>query len=100
MAKNQAFIEEIPDLAAKLKILSPLSAPSESPLYYSLNEKYYALFSEPLDFEMTNRYDAAFIIVKAILIAQTIKVEQLLEVIPEVASMTFGVSGLCRLDDA
>ncbi len=99
-AKNKAFIEECPEESSHLKIFSPLPAPTESPLYSSLNERYYTLFSEQLDFDMACTYDVAWIIVRSILEAQTTDIDQLLEVIPAVASMTFGASGWCKLNEA
>jgi branched-chain amino acid transport system substrate-binding protein len=99
IAGIQAFIDEAPEESAHLKLLSPLPAPTRSTLYYSLNQRYNELFSEHLDFDMASKYDIAWIIVKAILEAKTLDVKRLLKVIPDVASMTFGASGWCKLDE-
>ncbi|MEM3056113.1 MAG: ABC transporter substrate-binding protein [Candidatus Bathyarchaeia archaeon] len=98
-AKNKGFIEEAPEESSHLKIFSPLPTVKESPLYSMLNERYYTLFAEPLDLDMASRYDIAFIIAEAILEARTTDVGKLLEVIPEIASKTFGASGWCKLDE-
>ncbi len=98
-ANLQALIDEASEEAAHLKLFSPIPAPVRSQLYLSLNERYIALFSEPLDLEMASKYDIAWIIVKAIVEARTTDVRRLLEVIPSIASMTFGASGWCKLDE-
>ncbi|MEM3056677.1 MAG: hypothetical protein QW639_05550, partial [Candidatus Bathyarchaeia archaeon] len=54
---------------------------------------------ENLDFIMANRYDIAWIIARSILEARTDDVERLIEVIPIIASTTFGASGWCKLDE-
>lgn len=95
----QALIGGAPDEAAHLRVFSPLLEPTRSQLYLLLNERYSLLFSEPLDLDMASRYDIAWIIVKAVLVARTIDVKRLLEIIPSIASTFFGASGWCKLDE-
>lgn len=98
-AKNRFFLDEAGEEAAHLGIFSPLPAPVESYSYTRLNERYFKLSSENLDFIMANRYDIAWIIARSILEARTDDVERLIEVIPIIASTTFGASGWCKLDE-
>lgn len=99
-AKKPLFIDDAPEESSHLKIFSPSPAPAESSNYTSFKERYDELVGFPLDFYQTCKYDTAWIIVKAILEAQTTDVDQLLEVIPDIASKTFGASGWCKLNEA
>ncbi|MBS7638133.1 ABC transporter substrate-binding protein [Candidatus Bathyarchaeota archaeon] len=98
-AKNRFFLDKAGEEAAHLGIFSPLPAPVESYSYTWLNERYHKLFSENLDFKMASRYDIAWIIARSILEARSKDVERLVEVIPMIASTTFGASGWCKLDE-
>lgn len=98
-ARFLAYTSEASEELTHLKIFSPLPEPTKSQFYFSLNQSYYALTHEPLDFDTASKYDIAWILARAILKSKTTDVKRLLEVIPEVASMNFGASGWCKLDE-
>ena len=96
----QFLVDKAPDTAAHFMLFTPIIAPIQSSLYHNLNAKYYANFSDTLNFEMAAKHDAAWIIVRAILESQNTDIDCLLEVIPEVSSQTFGATGYCKLNQA
>ena len=65
--RSQAAIEECPDQAVHLKILSAISAPPDSSKFNDLNERYLRYIGYEMDYYDSTEIDCAWILAQAVL---------------------------------
>ena len=93
------MIDEAPVEADHLKIFSPIAAPDYSLEFYSLYDRYIALTSQHLGYYQACDYDIAWVIVKAVLEAQSIDAQDVISLLPTICDEMHGVTGWCKLDE-
>jgi len=97
-AFTQQLIDDAPEQADKLKILSTLAAPIPSSKYFDLYERYYELTNTPLSYYTAALYDIAWIYALSIIEAASTETDAIRQILPYVAENYFGVTGWCKLD--
>jgi branched-chain amino acid transport system substrate-binding protein len=95
---TQQFIDDIPDLISKIRLIGPLVAPASSLKYANLYDRYYSKTSQFLSYYSACMYDACWLYAHSIMIAKSTKAHDIKEILPEVASNFFGASGWCSLN--
>lgn len=93
------LVDDAPRQADKLKVLSTLAAPAESPKWDYLLEEYSKLVGRPPDYYTACAYDIYLAYVHIILEEQTIEPSEIADHIIPGCYDLFGTSGWCRLNE-
>ncbi len=96
----QQLIDDSPEAVEHLELISLHPVIPESEEFTAISAKYQDLTGTPLGYYTACSYDIAMLLGKAIIESNTIDVDVLKEKIPEVSEDYYGITGLCRLDDA
>lgn len=97
---SQQLIDDSPEAVEHLKLYSIHPVIPESDEYTDISAKYEDLTGTPLGYYTACSYDIAMILGKAVIESNTIGIDVLKEKIPEVSEDYYGITGLCRLDEA
>ncbi|MBN2336309.1 hypothetical protein JXL21_12180 [Candidatus Bathyarchaeota archaeon] len=87
------------DTLDRVKLFSPTSACAESPFYDTLNQRMIDETGEPLTFSQACVYDSLAIHFLTVLATGAYEYAPMKETLPQVASIYFGASGWCILDE-
>lgn len=98
--RSQTTLEEAPDQACHLKILSGLSAPPDSPKFNEMAERYLKRTGYEMGYYSATQADAAWIIAHAVVETQSSTGTDVINVLPDIASEYYGYSGWCELNEA
>jgi ABC-type branched-subunit amino acid transport system substrate-binding protein len=109
-AKSNGIISQAPDEASQMKLFSFLPSVSVNRQYQALERRYTALTGLPLggysvysgfSLEAYNAYlyDSAMIIAKAMLLADSGKADDIVNLIQPLCDNYYGVSGSCSLNE-
>ncbi len=94
-------LEEAPEQAVHLTILSPISAPPSSSKFNDLSERYLQRTHQEADYYTATTADCAWILTQAVLETQFLTSgTDIAEVLPDIAWRHYGYSGWCLLNDA
>jgi len=96
----QQVIDDAPEQADKLKLLSTLAAPTYSGKWFDFYDRCYEATNQPASYYDGCTYDIAFVLAKAIFETQSLDPMRIKAVIPKICDDTFGVTGWCKLDEA
>jgi ABC-type branched-subunit amino acid transport system substrate-binding protein len=97
---NDYFIkEEVGEEAAKVKLISPDTICTDTPVYERVNAAFKAEFNETLGYDNANIYDSCWILALSVIEAGTDNGWNVSKVFPGVAESFTGASGICLLDE-
>ena len=104
-ALNLAHVTDAPSESCHVTLMSTLSAPTGSPKYIEMAERYETLDIGPLNFYTACHADAAWIIVQSVLETHSprqlkkVDTQAIVDIFPHVSDRHFGYIGWCRLDE-
>jgi branched-chain amino acid transport system substrate-binding protein len=97
-AHLQKLIDLAPTQASKLHVYSLSEPPMTSPLYTSLNDRFFEMTYQTLGIYDCYAYDAYWLYALSIIKAGSANAMDVKAVLPSVAANYFGASGWCKLD--
>jgi ABC-type branched-subunit amino acid transport system substrate-binding protein len=99
-AKSLHILEQASIGAEQMKIFSLLSSVPSNQLYSSLESRYTALTNYPLSVYGAYLYDTAMVIMRAMLQADSIIADDIVDLLPTTCNNYWGASGACTLNEA
>ena len=97
-AKSPSIRDQAPEGANQMKLYSLLPSEQHNEQYTTLENRYTALTGSPLGIVNARLYDTAMIIMKAMLLADSDKADDVVNLIPILCDDYYGVSGSCSLN--
>jgi len=98
-ANNYFIKEEVGEEAAKVKLISPDTICTDTPVYERVDAAFEAEFNETLGYDDANIYDSCWILALSVIEAGTDNGWNVSKVFPGVAESFTGASGICVLDE-
>lgn len=98
-AKSQNILDQSSEGATRIKLFSLLPSESVTRQYQALESRYTALTGLPLGSLNANVYDTSMIIMKAMLQADSVRADDIVNLMQPLCNSYYGVSGSCSINE-
>jgi branched-chain amino acid transport system substrate-binding protein len=98
--RSQTYIDQVGEPLVSKRLFSPLPRVDEaSPKWINLNTRYRALTGQTASFYIGALYDSAWLVALSVFETKSMEARDIVPVIRDVASQTYGVTGWLSLDE-
>lgn len=98
--RNQRMLDDAGGRQTDLRLFSAFMAPTTNAIFDKLDERFFAKYAQPTDFYTATKYDSAHLLAYSVLESGSVKCEDNLPHIMDVAKRTYGASGWLVLNEA
>lgn len=97
---SRQLIDDVPEEAEHLKLYSINPIIPDTEASGALMDRYEQVVGPPLGFYTACSYDIAMILGRAVIEAESVEIDDLKMIIPDVCEDYEGITGLCKLDES
>jgi len=98
-ALTAQVVDDSPEQANHVKLLSTYMAPAQSEKFNNLYDRYYDILEMPFGYYSACTYDIGTVFMSTILETQSTKATDVIPLVMDTSYNTFGASGWCKLNE-